>query len=123
MKEKIKKLWLFISNPRLLVCILIAWFITNGWSYLFFALGSYLEIKWMSSVGGAWLTFLWLPISPEKIFTVAIAMLLLKLLFPNDEKTLAILKKLHRRLNEAWKNKKQKKRNKAEKTKENQDGE
>ena len=102
---------------------LIAWFITNGWSYLFFALGNYLEIKWMASVGTAWLTFLWLPISPEKIFTVAIAMLLLKLFFPNDEKTLAVLKKLYKRLNDAWNNKKQKKRNKAEKTKENQDGE
>ena len=123
MKETIKKLWLFISNPRLLICILIAWFITNGWSYLFFALGNYLEIKWMASVGTAWLTFLWLPISPEKIFTVAIAMLLLKLFFPNDEKTLAVLKKLYKRLNDAWNNKKQKKRNKAEKTKENQDGE
>ena len=123
MKEKIKKVWLFISNPRLLVCILIAWLITNGWSYVFFALGSIFEIKWMASVGAAWLTFLWLPISPEKIFTVAIAILLLKLLFPNDEKTLAVLKELHKRLNEAWKNKKQKKKTKSKKEKDEHNAE
>ena len=123
MKEKIKKVWLFISNPRLLVCVLIAWLITNGWSYIFFALGSLFEIKWMASVGGAWLTFLWLPISPEKIFTVAIAMLLLKLIFPNDKKTLAVLKDMHKRLNEAWKNKRQKKKIKSEKGKDLHDGE
>lgn len=123
MKEKIKKAWLFIANPRLLICILIAWILTNGWSYLFFLLGNYFEIKWMASIGGAYLAFLWLPISPEKIFTVALAILLLKLIFPNDKKTLAVLKNMHLRLKEAWKEKKRKKRKNSRKTKEENDGE
>ena len=123
MKEKLKKAWLFISNPRLIICILIAWFLTNGWSYLFFLLGNYFEIKWMTSIGGAYLAFLWLPISPEKIFTVAIAILLLKLIFPNDKKTLAVLKNMHIRLKEAWNNKKQKKRKNPRNTKKEKDGE
>ena len=43
MKEKIKtitkKVILFITNPRLLLCIGIAWMITNGWSYVLLAIG------------------------------------------------------------------------------------
>lgn len=86
----------FLTNPRFLLCFGIAWIITNGWSYILLGLGTYLEIGWMIAVSGTYLTFLWLPISPEKIVTVAIAMILLRWLFPNDTKTLAILKRLYR---------------------------
>lgn len=94
-REKIKKIVQFILNPRLILCFGIAWLITNGWSYILTALGGVLDIKWMLAAGGAYLAFLWLPISPEKLLTVAIAMLLLKWLFPNDEKTLGILKAMY----------------------------
>ncbi len=57
----------------------IAWLITNGWSYILLGIGAYL-------------TFLWLPISPEKSVTFMIAIALLRFLFPKDEKTLAVLK-------------------------------
>ena len=92
MKEKLKKVLLFFANPRLLLCVGIAWLITNGWSYILFGIGTYLEIPWMIAVSGAYLAFLWLPISPEKLVTFAIAIALLRWLFPNDEKTLAVLK-------------------------------
>ena len=72
--------------------------ITNGWSYVVFGVGTFFNISWMVAVGGAYLAFLWLPISPEKIVTVAIAMVFLRCFFPNDEKTLGILKKLHAEL-------------------------
>ena len=91
MKEKLKKFLQFITNPRLLLCFGLAWIITNGWSYVFFAVGTYFGIEWMAAVGGAYLAFLWLPISPEKIVTVAISIVLLRFLFPNDQKTLAVL--------------------------------
>ncbi len=91
LKEKIKKIVQFIMNPRLLLCLGIAWIITNGWSYLLFAVGTYFGINWMIAVSGGYLAFLWIPVSPEKLATVAIAILLLKLLFPNDKKTLGIL--------------------------------
>ena len=52
----------------------------------------------MIAVSGAYLTFLWLPISPEKIVTVAIAMWLMKVLFPNDTKTLGVLREMHAKL-------------------------
>ena len=95
MKEKIKKILQFLLNPRLLICILTAWMITNGWSYVMFAFGTYFEVGWMVAVSGAYLAFLWLPISPEKIATVAIAIALLRFLFPKDEKTLAVLRDMY----------------------------
>ncbi len=93
-KETFKKIIRFIANPRLLLCIGIAWLITNGWSYILGTIGILLNIRWMQIVAGAYLTFLWLPISPEKIVTIAIAILLLRRLFPHDEKTLGVLKEL-----------------------------
>ncbi len=95
MKDKLKKILLFITNPRLLICVAIAWLITNGWSYILFGIGTYFGIGWMTAVAGAYLAFLWLPISPEKIVTFAIAIALLRWLFPDDQKTLAVLKELY----------------------------
>ena len=92
LKQNLKKALQFIANPRLIICFMIGWLITNGWSYILFGIGTYLEIPWMIAVSGAYLAFLWLPISPEKLVTFAIAIALLRWLFPNDQKTLAVLK-------------------------------
>lgn len=102
MKEKIKNLLKsvieFILNPRLLLCVGAAWFITNGWSYVMFFIGTVLEIPWMITVSGAYLAFLWLPVSPEKLVTMAIAIALLRFFFPQDKKTLGKLKVMHQKL-------------------------
>ena len=109
MKKKIKTVVAFLLNPRFLFCFGIAWMITNGWSYVFFALGTYFGIGWMAAVGGAYLAFLWLPISPEKIVTTLIAMALLRLFFPQDEKTLGILRSLYEKYIAKRREKKQRK--------------
>ncbi len=82
----------FILNPRLLLCFGLAWIITNGWAYITTAIAVWLGIDWLAAVAGAYLAALWIPFTPEKIITVIIAIFLLKLLFPNDKKT---LEKLH----------------------------
>lgn len=97
-KDKVKKIVQFIANPRLLLCFGIAWIFTNGWSYILLAIGTYFEISWMVAVASGYLAFLWLPVSPEKIVTIAIAIVLLRFLFPNDQKTLGILKGLYAKL-------------------------
>ena len=107
MKDKLKKVIRFITNPRLLLCVAIAWLITNGWSYVLFGVGSYFGIHWITAVAGAYIAFLWLPISPEKIVTFAIAIALLRLLFPNDQKTLAVLKGFYEKAKAAIKGKRQ----------------
>lgn len=114
MKEKLKKVLQFIANPRLLLCFGLAWVLTNGWSYILFAIGTYFGIGWMIAVSGAYLTFLWLPISPEKLVTVALAMVLLRFLFPKDEKTLGVLKEMYAKIKSAVKNHKEKKKHSDE---------
>ncbi len=99
-KEILKKAIYFLFNPRFLLCFGIGWMITNGWSYIMLGVGTYYNIGWMIAVAGAYLTFLWLPVSPEKIVTLAIAMALLRWLFPKDEKTLGVLKDMHEKLHE-----------------------
>lgn len=91
LKEFFKKALRFIFNPRLLLCFGIAWFITNGWSYAFFLLGTLFRSTWMIAISSAYLAALWTPFTPEKIITVIIAIWLLRLIFPKDEKTLALL--------------------------------
>ena len=110
MKEKIKKILWFILNPRFLLCFGLAWLITNGWCYIFIAVGGALGIEWMTAVGAAYFAFLWLPISPEKIATFAISIALLKLIFPKDEKTLGVLRGLYTKAKSAFKNRKSKRR-------------
>ncbi len=112
MKEKIK-IWLktavrFILNPRLLFCLGLAWIITNGWSYILFGIGTYFQIGWMVAVSGAYLAFLWFPFSPEKLATVAIAIFLLRWLFPGDQKTLAVLVQMKNKFKAAFQNRKKK---------------
>ncbi len=109
MKNKLKKIVQFILNPRLLLCVLIAWLITNGWSYVLFGIGTYFKIEWMIAVAGAYLAFLWLPVSPEKVITFAIAMALLRWLFPNDQKTLAVLREFYDKAKNAIHDRKQRK--------------
>lgn len=106
MKEKLKKILWFFANPRLLLCVGLAWIITNGWSYILLGLGTIFEINWMIAVSSAYLAFLWFPFTPEKIVTFIIAIFLLKVLFPKDQKTLGILTDLYNKAKSAIKKRK-----------------
>ena len=121
LKMNLKKTVQFIANPRLILCFMIGWLITNGWSYVLFGVGTYLGIEWMIAVSGAYLAFLWLPISPEKIVTCAIAIALLRWLFPGDTKTLAVLRGWYEKAKHAFHARKARKA--AEKAAESESGE
>ena len=82
--EAFKKLIEFILNPRFLLCFGLAWMITNGWCYIFIGVGSYYDIEWMFYIGTTYLAFLWLPITPEKIITIPMAIAFLRVLFPKE---------------------------------------
>lgn len=104
-KRKLKRIIEFITNPHLLLCLGIAWLITNGWAYILFAVGTYLRSDRIIAVSGAYIAFLWLPFSPEKLLTLAIAVFLLRLMFPDDKKTLGVLRLLSDKLRLKRKNK------------------
>ena len=114
MKEIIKKIVLFIANPRLILCFGIAWMITNGWAYVLTGLGALFKISWMMAVGGAYLAALWVPFTPEKILTIIISIWLLKILFPKDTKTLAVLIEMKNKIKQALKSSKEKRKQKKE---------
>ena len=109
MKEKIKKAIRFLLNPRFLLCFGIAWIITNGWSYILFGFGTWFQIEWMIAVSSAYLAFLWFPFSPEKLATIAIALFLLRRLFPKDQKTLAVLIDMKHKIQAAIRKRKEEK--------------
>ena len=97
-KTKLRNAAEFILNPRLLLCLLIGWFITNGWSYVLLGIGTLLGNPVLISIAASYLAILWIPFTPEKIITVAIAIALLKLFFPKDKKTLARLHSLREKI-------------------------
>ena len=105
-KEKVlsflRKAVKLILNPRFLLCFGIGWFITNGWSYIAFGLGTYFGIGWLIALASGYLALLWIPFTPEKIITAAIAIALLRWLFPNDEKTLGQLRAIHAAAKRKW---------------------
>lgn len=109
LKNKLKKIFWFFANPRLLLCLGLAWLITNGWSYIMLGLGILFDIAWMQVVASAYLALLWIPITTEKILTVLIAIFFLKRFFPKDEKTLGILKDMFERIKIKHKEHKQRK--------------
>lgn len=121
-KEKLKKVLWFVGNPRFLLCFGLAWIITNGWSYIMMAVGTGLDIGWMIAVAGAYLTFLWLPVSPEKLLTFAISVWFLRRLFPNDTKTLAVMRELYHNAKNQWHKFRESRKQRKEEKKANRDG-
>ena len=78
-----KRLWTKIKtyispflNWRILVIYLPIWFIMSGWTYLFIFLGTRYKISWMLAAGTFWATLLWLPITPEKLLTIPLTLLI-----------------------------------------------
>lgn len=112
--QRIKRLLILLLNWRFLICFGLAWMITNGWSYVLFALGTVTGSTWMLAVSGAYLAFLWLPISPEKIVTCAIALILVRFLFPKHQKALSAQVKEIFSSDKPKKEKKQKAKDKKE---------
>ena len=95
MVKAVVSLWIgLLLNPRFLLCFGIGWMITNGWAYVMLGFGVLFDIGWATAVAGAYLTLLWIPMTPEKLLTLAIAILLLRRFFPNDEKTLGVLREI-----------------------------
>ena len=119
-KDKIKKLLGFLLNPRFLLCFGLAWMITNGWCYIFIGVGSYYDIEWMFYVGTTYLAFLWLPITPEKIITIPMAIGFLKLIFPRDKYTLGVLVDMYQKAKDALKAQKRRKKGRSSKEENNE---
>ena len=100
MKEFLKKVKMLLLDPRLLVCVGIAWLITNGWAYAALGVGTYYGITPLISIAGIYLAILWSPFCLEGIFTAVIAVALMKRLFPKDKQALVLLEEMQTDLRE-----------------------
>jgi hypothetical protein len=60
----------------MIISLAIAWLITNGWAYIFIAIGNHT----LRTIGISYVAFLWLPFSVEKVVTIAIAVWLEKII-------------------------------------------
>ncbi len=105
--KRLRTLWnktlIFLKSLlsiKFAICFFVAWMITNGWSYIFVVVGKMLNIKWMLAVGSAYLAFLWLPFTPEKIVTISIALFLNRIIFKNDDSNKEKLKMLKAKMND-----------------------
>lgn len=71
-------------NRHFAFCFAIAWMITNGWAYIALAIGTMLKLRHVIRISSGYLTFLWLPFTPEKIVTLAISCRLMGKLFKEN---------------------------------------
>lgn len=96
MRDKLKAFLLkirdYLLNPHLVLCFTVAWIITNGWAYIALVIGRKFGIRWLAVLAGTYLAVLWSPFCAEGIVTCIIAVFLLRLIFPDDDKTMAVLK-------------------------------
>ena len=73
-----------IFSGKSLLCFVVAWMITNGWAYILLGIGLLFRADLLTGIATAYLGILWLPFTPEKIVTLAIAYRLRKLLKVRD---------------------------------------
>lgn len=124
MKKFFAWIWKYLkpfTNWRFLICFGLAWMITNGIWYIF-AFAPLNFPKWLVGFSVGYIAFLYLPITPEKLITIPIAIWLLTLLFKNHPKTRAQLDDLYAQAKADWQKVKNKfKRKKKSKIKYNEE--
>ena len=77
-KSKIKP----YLKPNMLISFGIAWMITNGWSYILAVFGEGV----VRAIALSYLSFLWLPFTPEKLITIPLSVFIQKTLFVKKER-------------------------------------
>lgn len=71
----------FLKDWKNALCYIIAWMITNGWCYIFIAIGIVTNNDLLRKIGLGYLAFLWIPVVKEQFVTIPIAIFLKKILF------------------------------------------
>lgn len=103
-------------NIKFAICFGIAWMITNGWCYIGAVLGQIFKLKILRNISLAYMSFLYLPFTPEKLITIPIAMALQRSLFKNDPKVKELLINMQAQAKNDWeaiKNKFRRRKNNA----------
>ena len=106
-KAILNKLWIYIRpflNWRFLVSYLLPFCIINGWAWVGAALMTVWGPNWFTTAATAWLAFLWLPTTPEKLITIPMAIIIhTKLFGKRDPKTREQLEEMLATAKADWK--------------------
>lgn len=89
-------------NIKFFISFGIAWMITNGWCYIGAVIGQIFHLKILRNISVAYMSFLYLPFTPEKLITIPIAMFLHRSLFKNDPKTKEQLLNMQQQAKNDW---------------------
>ena len=93
-KQRRRRQWLkALTNPHLLISVAIAWFFTNGWAYCAAGAGTLCHIPWLRNTGLIYLGILWAPGTPEELLTFGLAMMIMRVFFPQDKRTVQLLRR------------------------------
>ena len=93
-KQRRRRQWVkALTNPHMLISVAIAWFFTNGWAYCAAGIGTFCHIPWLRNTGLIYLGILWAPGTPEKVLTFGLAMMIMRVLFPQDRRTVLLLRR------------------------------
>lgn len=75
-------------KPTMFISSLIAWLVTNGWSYILLATAT----GWLRTLAITYVSLLWMPFTPEKLITIPLAFYIQKKLFVELPKRLKIIR-------------------------------
>lgn len=89
------------TSWRFVISFGFAWLLTNGWAYYFGFTPLNIPI-WLRAFALSYLTFIYLPVSPEKLVTIPIAIWIHIKLFKNDKVTHNQLEEMHIQAKQDW---------------------
>jgi len=89
------------TNWRFVISFGIAWVITNGIWYVFAFVPMHLP-EWLIWFSRSYITFLYIPATPEKLITIPMAIFFQTQLFKRDEKTKKQLDEMYRQAKADW---------------------
>lgn len=104
MKRLFAWLWKYLkpfANWRFLISFGLAWLITNGIWYIFAFIPMRLP-DWLVWFSRSYIAFLYLPITPEKLITIPMAIFFQTQLFKSDTKTKKQLDEMYSQAKSDW---------------------
>lgn len=88
-------------NWRFLISYSIPFMLVNGWAWVGVFLFPYIK-NWFTITSVSWMTFLWMPFTPEKLFTIPFAIWIHTQLFKNDPHTKQQLERMYTEAKSDW---------------------
>lgn len=100
----VNKVWIYLKpflNWRFLVSYSVPFMLINGWAWIGVFLFPYYK-NWFTIASVSWMTFLWMPFTPEKLVTIPMAIWIHTLIFKHEKRTRAMLDQMYAEARADW---------------------